>query len=888
MKNWHVESKEEIFSYLKSSERGLSVKYAERKLKESGPNEIVEKREKSQIFIFLKQFNSPLIYILLVAMVISYLVNHVIDAYIILAIIIVNGVIGFVQERKAERAINALKKIIVSYAKVYRDKDLKKVNASNLVLGDVILLEQGDKVPADARLIEIKNFRTQESSLTGESFPQDKNLRVLDGDTPLGNKTNMVFMGTFVVSGQAKAIIVATGSRTEIGQVAESIQEIVHPKMHFEKKVTQLSIQMAVIASIGAILTFTIGYFFKGLGFIEIFLFTIASLVSGIPEGLPAILIIVLAIGARRMAKKNAIIRYLPAVETIGVATVIATDKTGTLTQNSLTVEKIVTSEDEYTISGDGWNPEGEFRNEVERVDALKIDVLKKIMLISVLCNKGNLIKKGKGYEIVGDPTEVALLVLSKKSGINKEKLSEKLIDDFMFNTELKLRASLIENRNEKELYSVGAFEKILDRCSYYLKDNKKTKLDKESKGLFLKQAESLAKDGMRVLALAYKNMPKKTESITKEDIDKLIFVGLVGMKDPPRKGVKESIEKARNAGIRVIMKTGDHKETAIAIAKEIGLIKEDFKVMTEEELNSLSKSNFNKAVRETDIFARVTPKMKMKIVQTLQEQGEVVAMTGDGINDAPALKKSDIGISMGKMGTDIARESSEMILSDDNFCSIIDAVEEGRTVFRNVRRTSFYLITTNIAEDVTIVTSLIMGLPLPLLPIQLLYLNLVSDGMNNIALSMEPAHEDVLNQPPKDKKEGILNRALIPFLVISVGLMVFATIPIFNYFLLQGLDKARTAAFVSMTMFQVFNVFNMRSLKNSLFKLGIFTNKWVIYSFIASLVLMLLVIYLPWISDLFQFDYLTVTELFSIVGIASSIFFIIEGYKFVRNKWRG
>ncbi|MCK5043598.1 HAD-IC family P-type ATPase [Candidatus Pacearchaeota archaeon] len=880
---YHTKSKENLFDEFKTSDSGLTKEEARKRLEETGPNKISKKKKISQIFIFFKQFHSPLIYILFVAMIISFVFDHMIDAYVILAVVLINASIGFIQERKAERAIDALQKLIVSYAKVYRDNEIVKIPSSQIVPGDIIFLEEGDKIPADARLLELKNFRTQESSLTGESFPQEKKLRILDKDISLGDRTNMVFMSTLVVSGEAKALVVATADKTAIGQVAESIQEIVKPKMHFNKKVTQLAIQMAIFASIGAVLTFIIGFFINKLEFFDIFLFTIASLVSGIPEGLPAVLIIVLAIGARRMATRNAIIRHLPAVETLGVSTVIATDKTGTLTQNSITVEEIITPDGEFNVTGDGWQPLGRFFQNKKPINSLSVPILKKIFSISTLCSKGKLLQKDGGYEVVGDPTEVSLVVLAKKAGITAQKLSEKLIDDFPFSSELKFRASLIESAKKKQLYSVGAFETILNKSSDFLKDDKKTKMNDSTRNEFLTKAEKLARKGMRVLALAYRDMPNQTDSVSANLVMNLIFVGLVGMKDPPRPMVKQAIQKAKDAGIRVILKTGDHKETAIAIAKEIGLVKGKTEAFTEKDLKDLSDEEFNEVVKRVNIFARVTPKMKMKIINALQEQGEIVAMTGDGVNDAPALKKADIGIAMGIIGTDVARESSEIVLADDNFSSIVNAIEEGRIVFQNVRRTSFYLITTNVAEDVTIVSSLAMGLPLPMLPIQLLYLNLVTDSPPALALAMEPGHKGILNQLPRNKKERILNKELIPFLLLTAGLMVLGTIPLFRYFLPQGLDKARTVGFLSMSMFQLFNVLNMRSLKKSIFKIGFFSNKWVILALAVSLLMTLGIIYLPWISGIFQFVPLKIKEVGIITLVASSVFVFAEVYKKIR-----
>lgn len=888
MQNWHAKTKEALFKELKTSEGGLSEEEAHERLIKFGLNEIPEKKKLPIFFIFLKQFHSPLIYILFVAAAISFIFHHLIDAYVILAVVLINASVSFTQERKAERAIAALKKLIISYAKVYRDGEIRKILSKEVVPGDVIVLEEGDKVPADARLLETKDFRTQESSLTGESFPEEKRIGVLDEAVTLADRTNMIFMSTMVVSGKAKAVVVETANKTAIGQVAKSIQEVIQPKLHFNEKVSQLAVQMAIFASTGALLTFIIGFFINKLEFFEIFLFTIASLVSGIPEGLPAVLVIVLAIGARRMAKRNAIIRHLPAVESLGVATVIATDKTGTITQNSMTIEKIINSEGNFSVTGDGWQPIGRFFQNNKLINPKKFPTLQKIFSISALCNKGNLLRKDGNYEIIGDPTEVSLLVLAKKAGIDKGNLSEKVIDDFPFSSDLKFRASLIEfPHKKKELYVVGAFETILNKSSYIFKSNtnKKVKIDEKSRAEFLKKAEELAKGGMRVLALSYRDLPHYINAVSKDLVQNLVFVGFVGMKDPPRPEIKEAIEKARNAGIRVIMKTGDHKETALAIAKEVGLADRDEKVLTDKELEKMTKSEFNEAVSKVNIFARVTPKTKMEIVKALQEQGQIVAMTGDGVNDAPSLKRADIGIAMGIIGTDVARESSEMVLADDNFATIVNAIEEGRIVFQNVRQTSFFLVTTNVAEDVTIISSLAMKFPLPMLPIQLLYLNLITDTFNGSALAMEPGHNDVLNTPPRNKKEKILNKELIPFLLLMAGLMALGTIPLFKHFLPQGIDKARTVAFATMSMFQLFNVLNMRSLRKSLFKIGVFSNKWTNLALIASFLLTMGVIYTPWLQRIFQFAPLKFWEFLMIIAVTSSVFIIGEIYKGIRYR---
>lgn len=891
MNNFHSKSKEDVLNELKTSDEGISEKEAKSRLEKCGHNEIIGEKKTSEIIAFLKQFNNPLIYILFVAIIISFAFGHHVDGYVILVIVFFNATVGYIQERKAEKAIDALKKLIVSYAKVIRNDEVLKVKARDVVPGDIILLEEGDKIPADARIIEAKSFRTQEASLTGESLPKEKSTKILDKSVGLADRTNTVFMGTNVVSGEAKAIVFATANNTEIGQVAKSIQEIIQPKLHFNKKVNQLAIQMATFAGIGAFLTFIVGFFIRGLDFFDIFLFTIASLVSGIPEGLPAVLIVVLAIGSRRMAKRNAVIRHLPAVETLGVATVIATDKTGTLTQNTMTVEKIITLNEKLSVSGEGWEPVGRFYEDGKKnpVNPKKYDEVSKLLSISALCNKGNLLRKNNHYEIVGDPTEVSLIVLAKKAGLDKKSLQdkEKVIDDLAFNSELKFRASLVETEKSKQVYSVGAFENMLDKSSYILNNNRKIRLDKKTKEKLSKKAHEMAKEGTRVLGIAYKVVSKNTNSVSSDNVREMIFVGLVGMKDPPREGTRKSIERARNAGIRIIMKTGDYEETAVAIAKEIGLVskKEKAKVLTGEDLDRMDDSEFSESVKRCDIFARVTPKMKSKIVQVLQDQGEVVAMTGDGVNDAPALKRADIGIAMGIIGTDVARESSEIVLTDDNFASIVNAVEEGRIVFNNVRQTSFFLITTSVAEYVTIISSLIIKLPLPLVPIQLLYLNVVTDTLPGISLSAEPGHNDVLDKKPRSKDEKVLNKEIIVFLVAMAGLMALGTIPLFTYYLPQGIEKARTVAFTSMALFQLFNAFNMRSLDKSVFKIGFFSNKWLLTALSASLILMIGVIYLPWVSDIFEFASLSLMEFLMILLVASSVFVFGELWKFVKGR---
>ncbi len=893
---------EDTIDELGSDINGLSEEEVKRRLEKFGYHEIPEKRTKHPIVMFFRQFNNLLIYILIVAALISFIFEHLIDVYVISAVILINAMMGFIQEHKAEKSIQALKKNMVLHAKVYREGKLKKITSRELVPGDIILLENGDKVPADARLIDAKNIRTVEAFLTGEALPVEKEIK--KGETTfVTDCKNTVWMGALVVGGQAKAVVTATGMNTIIGKLARNIEKIKKEKGHFEKKVDTLAKQMGIIAAIGALVTFLVGLFIRVIEFGEIFLFTIASLVSGIPEGLPAVLVIVLAMGAHKMARRNVIVRALPASETLGVTNVIATDKTGTLTQNTMTVKKIILPKgDEITVSGSGWEPIGDFLIEDKIVFPSGDPDLSKLLHIAAICNNADLLKKQEEekvyYDIIGDPTEAALLVLAEKAGLTENVVQKKVkrIDDLPFNPEFKFRASLTkigeENPSKKEIYIVGAPETILNISDNLLENNITKELTEEKRQEILNQVEYLSKEAMRVIALAYIEEPAEEEYILSEDlIYSLIFVGIVGMRDPPRPEVKEAIAKTKKAGIRVVMKTGDHKTTAIAIAKEIGLIdgnpnpKGKYpQALTEQELLELPEKEFEEIVKNVNVFARLTPNMKLRLVETLQKQGNIVAMTGDGVNDAPALKKADIGIAMGRIGTDVARESSEIVLADDNFASIVDAVEEGRIVFENIRHASTFLITTSLTEDLIIILGLVLGFPLILLPIQILYLNLVVDGVSDVAIAAEPGHGEVLELPPKKKEENILTKRIIPFLLIIITIMASITAGIFMFYLPQSLAKARTVAFAFMAMAQLFNVLNMRSFHRSVFNIGFFSNKYVIAALAASSILLVMVIYTPFLQSVFQFAPLSLIEILIITLLSSSIFWFGEMYKLIKK----
>lgn len=861
---------------------GLTSKQVKAKQSLMGFNEIVNEKSKYLVLKLLwHQINNLLVYILLVSAVITYLLGHVIDTYIIVVVVLLDTLIGFFQDYKANKAIAALQELVVSSAKVYRDGQLQEIPSRELVVGDLVLLEEGDRIPADGELLEAKNLRVVESSLTGEAFPVDKNIEPTSDKIAMLDRQNRVWMSTFVASGMAKFVVTDIGSQTAIGKIAKNLKEIKKEKTHFEIKTELLAKQMSIIAVGGAILTFIVGYFFRDFGFAEIFTFSVAALVSGVPEGLPAVIIIILASGASRMAKKKAIVRSLSSTETLSVVDIIATDKTGTLTQNTMTVKEIHLSGKIISVSGEGWRPEGEFFIEDKKLLLERNKDLVRVILAAGLCSRARLINQGTkqapNYSISGDPTDGALLVLAHKAGLENDLDKIEILDELPFSQTEKLKAVLVKINGKKVIFVSGASESLIS----------KSKLKADAKKDVLLSVQETSSQAMRVIALASKEVSVKKLQLQAEDIIDLEFLGFVGMIDPPRPGALEAVKKAQLANIRVIMKTGDHKATALAIAKAVGIVSKKVEaslqwplVMTGSELEELSDDQFSKVIEKVSVFARLTPAMKLRILETLQKQGHTVAMTGDGVNDALALKKANIGIAMGKIGTDVARESSDIVLVDDNFASLISAVEEGRIIFANTRQASAFLVTTSFAENVIILFSIIAGLPLPLLASQILWLNLVTDGVVDIALAAEPGHGDVLRQKPKHKGEGVLSRKMLSFLLPSVGAMVLSSLLVFMAILPDGIEKARTAAFCAMCFTQLINIFNMRSLDLSIFEIGWLSNKYVVVAVVFSLLIQYLAMSQPFLMNIFKFEALSYMEVIYIFLLSMSVLLVGEGHK--------
>ena len=867
---------------------GLSNEQIQARRAEYGFNDFEEEKGKSWILTFIKQFKSWLVIILLVAATISFFTGHVIDTIVILVVVLVNAFIGFIQEIRAERAIQSLRKMVLPQARVVRNGQTGIIPVRELLPGDIIILEEGDTIGADARVIESQSLRVNEASLTGESAPVDKSVEKLPEETGLSDRSNMIWKGTFVSSGFGVAVVCAIGNQTQLGQIAATLTTIKEKKTNFQVKTDSLAQQMALMAISGTVLLFLVGYFFSDFPLSELLMVCLAMMVAAIPEGLPAVLSIVLAIGSHRMSKRNAIIRDITSVETLGAVTTIITDKTGTLTQNTLTAKRVkVCGIDSISISGNGWFPVGNFYLNNQIIEPTVYPHLDKLLQIVAVSNnaaiKHNLEKDT--YELIGDPTEGALLVMSKKAGFltNNGRALPLKIDDFPFNSAHKFRASLCQVGGERELFVLGAPEKVLQLSGRVNLGTHVKKMERNDLHGFQSEINEWSKDALRVIGVAYKPILNHIEKIDQRELDELVFLGIIGIVDPLRPGVNEAVNKCKQAGIRVIMATGDHINTAIVLAKASGIIDPEETepiALTEQQLEKLDDREFKNAIGNTHVFARLSPLMKLRIASSLQEEGELIAMTGDGVNDAPALKKADMGVSMGIKGTDVAREASKMVLADDNFTTIIKAIEEGRIVFNNARQTSFFLVTTNFAEVATIILLIVLGYPMPLTAIQILWLNLVTDGFGDLALATEKGHGDELTRKPLSRNEKILNRQVLPFLLIMSITMVILCISIYFWHFNDSIEKVRTAVFITMATTQLFNLFNMRSLRKSVFKIGLFSNRLVLLSFFLSLAIEVLLIELPLFQRIFDFVPLETGEFLLLILISSSVLWIGELYK--------
>ncbi|HEY90464.1 MAG TPA: HAD-IC family P-type ATPase, partial [Dehalococcoidia bacterium] len=847
-KQWHCLQRNEVLTEIGSRHSGLRETEARERLLQFGPNELKGKKKMSPLLVFLQQFLSPLIYILLAAVVISFIMQHFTDAIVILAVLLLNAVIGFVQETRAEKAMEALMQMAAPQAKVERDGKVQTIPARQIVPGDIIMLETGDRVPADARLIEVSNLKINESVLTGESMPADKTTGVVPGDAPVAERKNLAYMGTIITYGRAEAVTVGTGMSTEIGRIATAIQEVKPEKTPLQKSISKLSMYLVVLF-LGACSLLVVVGLLQGLAWMEVFMLAVAAAVSAIPEGLPAVVTVVLALGMRLMARRNAIIRRLVAVETLGSATVICSDKTGTLTMNEMTVKQIYVDGRFIDVTGEGYQPQGEFRTDGRVVDPGSLASMGLLLRIGALCNDALLVEEeDEDFSILGDPTEGALVVAAAKAGMQKERLekSSPRLDEIPFQSEKQYMVTLHPGDGRKVAYVKGAVDKLLPLSSHILDGEKPVPLSEIITGDILSANTAMAGQAMRVMALAYADLSSEPGDLRDEDIrHNLTFVGLVGMADPPREEAKEAVRLCQQAGIRVVMITGDHQLTAESVAHQVGLPPGE--VVSGAKLQDMSDEELSSHVDSINVFARIEPLHKLRIVNALKSNGQIVAMTGDGVNDAPALKSADIGVAMGITGTDVSKEASDMILADDNFASVVAAIEEGRAIFNRLRNVIFFFITTSVGELVALLLAVLFIGKAPLLAVQIIWVNLVTDGITGIPLGIEPKSGDELKQRPRDPRIGLIYPGLVLRVVFLASLMGVGTYLIFHWAESRmSLDEARTVAFCAMVTFQWVQSFNARSDKHTTMKLGVLTNRWLVAAIGISVVLQLAVVYIP------------------------------------------
>jgi len=887
--NYYFLNIKEVLKSLKTSEEGLTKKEAEKRLEKYGINEIEKRKRITPLQIFARQFTSFIVVILLSAIVISLLIGERLDAIVISIIVVLNGVFGFVQEYKAEKAIEALRKLTALKAKVIRNGQEIEIDSKESVPGDIILLETGSKVPADARLIQIAAFQVDEASLTGESVPSTKIIGSLKEGTQVTDQENMVFMGTIITKGHAKAVITNTGMNTEIGKIAEMVQEVKEKLTPLQEKLKQFGKWLGVVTIGICAVVFGVGVLrqYLTIGLIEtvyaseMFLAAVALAVAAIPEGLPAVVTISLALGVKRMAKRNALIRQLPAVETLGCTNYICSDKTGTLTKNEMTVREIYANNALIKVTGEGYGPEGKFIPAGSEVlDTKNIEFL---LRIGILCNDSRLNNNNnnKRWKIFGDPTEGALLVSAIKAGFKKKELEKHFsrIDEIPFDSERKCMTTIHKINRESAAYVKGAPDVILTKCKYININGKVKKLTKEDKKRILNINQDMANKALRVLGFAYKPLTGKYKS-TPEEVEKdLIFVGLQAMLDPPREEVKEAIVKCKTAGIEIVVITGDHKLTAVAIAKELGLFKEGDKALSGDELDNLSDEKLDSIIEDIVIYARVSPEHKVRILNALKKKGHIVAMTGDGVNDAPALKKADIGVAMGITGTDVAKEASDMVLTDDNFASIVSAVEEGRGVYNSIKQFVQYTLSSNLGEILVIFLAILIGWPLPLIAIQILWVNLLTDGLPGLALGLDPFSKDIMKKPPRKRKENIISKEVIQNILIVGSIMGIGTLFMFYSYGVET-DKARSIAFTTLIMFQLFNVLTYRA-KN--FKINIETSGFLIGSVIISVLMQLAVLYTP-LNVAFKIVPIGLFDWIKILLVSCTLYIILESRKMFMN----
>lgn len=882
--NWHSLDVNEALRILSSSREGLSSEEASRRLAQYGPNELQEEKRISPFKILLDQFKQFLIIILMIATAISVLLGEVTDAIVIFAIVVASAVLGFIQEYRASKAVEALKKMVTTSVKVIRDGREERVSSSEVVPGDVMLLSPGDKVTADSRIITANTFKVNEAPLTGEADSVTKDPSSQPVETGLYNRMGMVFAGTVVTYGRATAVVTSTGMATEFGKIASMLQTVEVEVTPLEKRMAHLGRMLGLISIIVVAVVFTLGVL-RGHGFLEMFLWAVSLAVAAVPEALPAVVTGSLAMGMQMMAKRNAIVRRLPAVETLGSTSVICSDKTGTLTKGEMTVRELYFDRRKVEVTGVGYTPEGEFVGGSPDTDG-------PFMQSALLCNDARLVRTGDSWSIEGDPTEGALVVLASKSGLVQAEVVSQYprVGEVVFSSERK-RMTTVHRTPDGKLFAYlkGAPEVILERCSNLLVEGRVLKMVERERKEIVAENESMAKKALRVLGFAYREIPSGTETFSEDLEQDMIFTGLVGMMDPPREEVKRAVGLCAEAGIKTVMITGDNKYTAMAVARELEILDRG-RVLTGEELEKISEEEFESIVEDVSVYARVSPGDKMKIVLALKKKGHIVAATGDGVNDAPALKASDIGVAMGITGTEATKEASDMILLDDNFATLVSAVERGRMIYANIKKFLAYLLSSNVGELMIMLSAGLMGLPLPLITIQILWVNLVTDGLPAIALGVDPPEDDLMKYPPRKPDETVFTTGIKAIILTMSVLMTITLIPLFYtygpVFDEPELLKARTIVFTSIVMFEVFNTFNCRSERHSILRVGPFKNRYLLVALASSIILQLAVIYIPSLQSSFGTVALNIFDWLIIIGVSATGLIGVEAVKaYLRRK---
>ncbi|WP_217585660.1 calcium-translocating P-type ATPase, SERCA-type [Lentibacillus saliphilus] len=863
------------------SNRGLSQKQSDRRLEQAGPNMLISKKQTSRLLLFLKQFQDFMVLVLLAATLIAGLLGEFIDAIAIMVIVLINGFMGYFQEQKAEKSLEKLKELSAPMSYVLRDGQWKHISSQQLVPGDVVKVSSGDRIPADIRIIQSKGLETEESALTGESLPVVKHASALKQDNlDPQDQVNMGFMGTMVTRGSGKGIVIGTGMNTVMGQIASLMAKTKKMITPLEHKLAELGKILIVVALLLTAMVVVVGIY-QGQPAYNMFLAGVSLAVAAIPEGLPAIVTVALSLGVQRMIKKKAIVRKLSAVETLGCASVICSDKTGTMTENKMTVKEIYVNGRSIQVTGDGYDIDGAFYMNDQKIDR-DDSQLETMLLYGMLCNNASLrVEKGQ-YKLEGDPTDGALLVAARKIGL-MQALEQQytVLHEIPFDSDRKRMSVIVEDENQMRfMITKGASEVILPRTSFFIGENGRQLMKPNDQKVIEQSVDRMGEKALRTIAIAIKPL-SSDESLDHPFLEKdLTFIGLYGLMDPPRKEVKRAVKACQEAGIKTVMITGDHEKTARAIAEQINMLPRDGVVLTGAQLNHMSVSDLESMIDNVYVFARVTPEHKLKIVEAFQARGHIVAMTGDGVNDAPAIKASDIGISMGQSGTDVTKEASSLILMDDNFATIKAAIHEGRNIYENIRKFIRYLLASNVGEILVMLFAMMMALPLPLVPVQILWVNLVTDGLPAMALGLDKPEDDVMKRGPRHPREGIFARGL-GFKIVSRGFLIGIVTLIAFISIYQNdssnLVHAQTAAFATLVMAQLIHVFDCRS-EHSIFARNPIGNPYLVLAVLSSVLLLMIVIYWPPLQPIFSTTHLSVMD-WMLIGPLSALPTLLFGF---------